>query len=73
MGSIQEIVRQALKSQYLSIDAENQLRQMLYTRQYSLEELSAFMNLQLATITGQVKPESHEALTFSPVSSETSV
>jgi hypothetical protein len=59
MAMIREIVQMALKTGYLTVEAEEQLRQLL-TTQYELEDLNAFMTLQEAAMTGQVKQESRE-------------
>lgn len=69
---IREVVQQALTSGYLTMDAENQLRQMLITRKYDLEDLNAFMSLQLATMAGRVKQESLELVDSWPLSPECS-
>lgn len=59
MARIRDLVQTALKTGYLTIEAEEQLRQLLTTR-YDLEDLNAFMTLQEAAMTGQVKQESRE-------------
>ena len=59
MSRIRDVVQKALKTGYLTIEAESQLRQMLTTR-YDLEDFNAFMTLQQAAMTGQVKQESRE-------------
>jgi len=61
MNAIGELVKQALETGYLTIDAENQLRQMLKGK-YSAQELGEFMTLQKATMAGQVKQQSRELL-----------
>lgn len=58
---IRDIVKKTLKTGYLTIEAEDQLRQLLTTR-YDLEDLNAFMTLQEAAMTGEVKQESRERL-----------
>ncbi|MGE5659697.1 MAG: hypothetical protein ACM37W_24145 [Actinomycetota bacterium] len=60
MPLIREVVQQALKTGYLTVEAENQLRQLLTTTKYDLEDMNAFMSLQLAAMAGQVKQESRE-------------
>lgn len=57
---IREIVHQALSTGYLTVEAEEQLRQLLQTK-YSSEDLKAFMKLQLAAMAGLVKQESRES------------
>ena len=59
MVRIRDIVQQALASGYLSVEAENQLRQLLTTR-YDCEDFNAFMILQEAAMNGKVKQESRE-------------
>lgn len=60
MPLIREVVQQALKTGYLTVEAENQLRHLLTTTRYDLEDMNAFMSLQLAAMAGQVKQESCE-------------
>lgn len=57
MTRIRDVVQEALATGYLTVEAENQLRQLL-TIPYELEDLNAFMTLQEAAMTGQVKQES---------------
>jgi len=57
---IREIAYQALNTGYLTLEAEEQLRQLLQTK-YSSEDLKAFMKLQLAAMAGLVKQESRES------------
>ncbi|AFZ07955.1 hypothetical protein Osc7112_3591 [Oscillatoria nigro-viridis PCC 7112] len=64
MVLIREIAQQALALGYLTIEAENQLRRMLTTTKYDLEDLNAFMALQLAAMSGGVKQESRELKKF---------
>jgi hypothetical protein len=59
MTRIRDVVQKALATGYLTIEAENQLRQLLTTR-YDLEDFNAFMNLQEAAMTGIVRQESRE-------------
>lgn len=61
MALIRDIVEMALKNGYLTVEAEEHLR-LLLTTQYDLEDFNAFMNLQKAAMTGQVKQESREQL-----------
>ena len=55
MVLIRDLAQQALALGYLTIEAENQLRRMLTTTKYDLEDLNAFMALQLAAMSGLVK------------------
>jgi hypothetical protein len=61
MVLIRDVVQQVLKTHYLSIEAENQLRQLLGTK-YELEDLNAFLTLQQAVIDGTVKQEARERM-----------
>ncbi|MGE5658765.1 MAG: hypothetical protein ACM37W_19385 [Actinomycetota bacterium] len=54
MDSILNLAQEALETGFLSITAENQLRLLLNSK-YSLEDLEAFRELQLATMNGRVK------------------
>ncbi|MEG4395470.1 hypothetical protein [Microcoleus sp. BROC3] len=60
MVLIRDLAQQALLIGFLTIEAENQLRRMLTTTKYDLEDLNAFMALQLAVMSGLVKQESRE-------------
>lgn len=59
MKLIREIVKQALNTGYLTLEAEEKLRAMLRSK-YELEDLEAFIDLQQATMIGIVKQESKE-------------
>ncbi|PMB06432.1 hypothetical protein CEN45_16075 [Fischerella thermalis CCMEE 5198] len=59
MIRIRDVVQKALSTGYLTVEAENQLRQLLSTP-YDLEDFNAFMTLQEAAMTGRVKQESRE-------------
>lgn len=61
MTKIRDLAQQALQTGYLTMAAEEQLRQLLSTR-YELEDFNAFMSLQQAAMLGQVKQESRERL-----------
>ena len=61
MFLIREVVQQALRTGYLTVAAENQLRQLLQ-KKYDLEDLDAFILLQQAAMSGQVKQESRELI-----------
>ena len=56
MVLIREIVQKDLTSGYLTVEAENKLRELL--AKFDLEDLDAFMTLQRAIIAGYVKQES---------------
>ncbi|MCU0543735.1 MAG: hypothetical protein MUE44_16395 [Oscillatoriaceae cyanobacterium Prado104] len=57
---IRDLAQQAMTLGYLTLESENQLRRMLMTTKYDLEDLNAFMTLQLAAMSGLVKQESRE-------------
>lgn len=59
MVLIREVVQKTLAAGHLTVDAENQLRQLLKTR-YDQEDLNAFMKLQLAVMSGKVTQQSRE-------------
>jgi len=59
MVLIREVVQQTLATGYLTIAAETQLRQLLTTH-YDQEDFNAFMRLQLAAMSGQVRQEARE-------------
>ncbi|MBD2566939.1 hypothetical protein [Anabaena lutea] len=59
MTRILDVVQTALATGYLTVEAENQLRQLL-TTQYDLEDFHAFMTLQEAAMMGKIKQESRE-------------
>lgn len=59
MVLIREVVQQTLASGHLTLEAENQLRQLLSTR-YDQEDLNAFMKLQLAVMSGRVTQQALE-------------
>lgn len=63
MTLIRDVAQKALRTGYLTIEAEEQLRQLLTTR-YDLEDLNAFMALQEAAMIGQVQQESRERLRY---------
>lgn len=66
MALIRELVQKTLRTGYLTIEAEEQLRQLLTTR-YDLEDLNAFMALQEAAMAGRVKQESREQSQYTAI------
>ena len=66
MALIRDVVKNAIKSGYLTLEAEEQLRVLLATR-YDFEDFKAFMTLQQAAMTGQVKQESRERVKYMAV------
>ncbi|PAX51391.1 hypothetical protein [Brunnivagina elsteri] len=63
MVQIRDLVQQILRTGYLTLEAENQLRNLLKTK-YSQEDLKAFMTLQEAAMNGLVRQESREEHTL---------
>ncbi len=61
MSLISKIVQQALVTGYLTIEAEEQLRQLLKTK-YDFEDFMAFITLQKEAMEGRVRQESRELL-----------
>jgi hypothetical protein len=61
MALIREVVQQALNTGLLTVEAENQLRQLLMTK-YDREDFRAFMALQNAAMSGCVKQESRSLI-----------
>ncbi|NMG11144.1 hypothetical protein [Brasilonema sp. UFV-L1] len=59
MMLIRDVVQQAITTGYLTVWAEEQLRQLLRTK-YDAEDLIAFMTLQEAAMAGRVRQESRE-------------
>jgi hypothetical protein len=61
MASINDLVQKTLLDGYITVEAEEQLRKLL-AAQYNNEDLNAFVTLQEAVMTGQVRQESRERL-----------
>lgn len=59
MVMIRDVVRQVMITGFLSVAAEEQLRQLLRTK-YDLEDLNAFISLQEAAMAGLIRQESRE-------------
>lgn len=57
MNQIREIVQEAVEKNYLSLEAQEQLRVMLESN-YDQEDLEAFMNLLLAVSRGKITQQS---------------
>ena len=70
MASIREIVQNALSQKYLSVAAEDGLRELLDGK-YDHEDFQAFMTLQRAFLDGQLTQESREKLLLSQGEQET--
>ncbi len=67
IGVIDQLVQDILKTGYLSLEVEKQLRYLLQTTKYSQKDFEAFIQLQHAAIDGLIRQESRELLllTFS--------
>ena len=63
---IRDVVQQALTTGYLTVTAEERLRQLLKVK-YELEDLNAFMSLQQAAMAGFVRQESRELRRYQQV------
>jgi hypothetical protein len=61
MTLIREVAKQAIRTGYLTLKAEEELRSML-KKKYELEDFEAFIQLQQAAMIGRVKQESRELL-----------
>ncbi|NJM71894.1 MAG: hypothetical protein HC862_17780 [Scytonema sp. RU_4_4] len=59
MMLIRDVVQEAITTGYLSVAAEEQLRNLL-KKKYELEDLDAFMTLQEAASSGRIRQESRE-------------
>ena len=62
MTLICNIVRKALATGYLTVEAEELLRQQLQMTKYGLEDFEAFINLQKEVMEGRVKQQALELL-----------
>lgn len=60
MNQIKGIVDDCLNTGYLTMTAEEKLRNLLQTTKYGLEDFDAFVKLQEAVIEGLVRQESRE-------------
>lgn len=59
MVLIRDLVQEAIATGYLSVAAEEQLRNLL-KKKYELEDFNAFMTLQEAASLGKIRQESRE-------------
>lgn len=59
MLSIREIVKEAFVTGCLTVETEEQLRQLLTTK-YDVKDFKAFMLLQHAVVSGSIRQESRE-------------
>ncbi|MBM0741044.1 hypothetical protein JOY44_05330 [Phormidium sp. CLA17] len=62
MLSIREIVKEAFTIGCLTVETEEQLRQLLKTK-YDAKDFRAFMLLQHAVVSGSIRQESRELAT----------
>ena len=60
MSLICKIVRKALATGYLTVEAEELLRQQLQMTKYGLEDFDAFITLQKEVMEGRVKQQAME-------------
>lgn len=61
MSTIREIVFQVLQSRYLSVETEEQLRQLFAVR-YDLADIEALTRLQQSVTAGLVQQQSKEVV-----------
>lgn len=61
MAEIRDLALQAIKTGYLTLEAEEKLR-CLMSNHYEQEDFLAFMRLQEAAMQGKVRQESRERL-----------
>ena len=59
---VREVVKQAIAAGYLSWEAENEMQKIFASAKCDLEDLNAFMSLQLAAMAGRVRQESLELI-----------
>ncbi|MCC3419442.1 MAG: hypothetical protein JGK24_26505 [Microcoleus sp. PH2017_29_MFU_D_A] len=64
MVLIREVVKQAIDAGYLSLEAENEMQHIFSSSKCDLEDLNAFMSLQLAAMAGRVRQESLELISL---------
>ena len=62
MSLISTIVRKALETGYLTVEAEELLRQQLQMTKYGLEDFEAFITLQKEVMEGRVRQQAWELL-----------
>lgn len=68
MVLIREVVKQAISAGYLTREAQKQMDKIFATTNCDLEDLDAFMSLQLAAMAGRVRQESLEAINLTVLS-----
>ncbi|MGB3535308.1 MAG: hypothetical protein WBA13_17555 [Microcoleaceae cyanobacterium] len=62
MGIIDQLVQEILKTGYLSLEVEKQLRYLLQMTKYSQKDFHAFIQLQHAALDGSIRQESREVM-----------
>ncbi|MEG4235106.1 hypothetical protein QUA40_23815 [Microcoleus sp. Pol11C3] len=67
---IREVVKQAMVAGFLSWEAENEMQKIFSSAKCDLEDLNAFMSLQLAAMAGRVRKESLESINWPNFSGE---
>ncbi|MEG4211162.1 hypothetical protein [Microcoleus sp. S13_B4] len=67
---IREVVKQAMVAGFLSWEAENEMQKTFSSAKCDLEDLNAFMSLQLAAMAGRVRKESLESINLPNFSGE---
>lgn len=67
---IREVVNQAIATGYLSWEAENEMQDIFASAKCDLEDLNAFMSLQLAAMAGRVRQESLESINLPNISEQ---
>lgn len=59
---IRDAVKKAIAAGYLTLEAENEIDLVFSSAKCDLEDLNAFMSLQLAAMAGRVKQQSLESI-----------
>ncbi|MEZ2304092.1 MAG: hypothetical protein ACBR13_20185 [Microcoleus sp.] len=59
---IRDVVKKAIAAGYLTLEAENEIEHVFSSAKCDLEDLNAFMSLQLAAMAGRVKQQSLESI-----------
>jgi hypothetical protein len=63
MSTIRKIVHQVLQTGYLTVEAEEQMRE-LFALRHDLEDIEALTRLQQAAMFGLVKQQSRELVPY---------
>lgn len=59
---IRDVVKKAIAAGYLTLEAEHEIEHVFSSAKCDLEDLNAFMSLQLAAMAGRVKQQSMESI-----------